>query len=66
VIDRHHVFTREDHIRHAKVCLAECARRRRLASWSNFYWTVFGWAQNARRRAAQPAAVPVQGDLFEA
>jgi hypothetical protein len=59
-----YVFTREDHIHYAKVCLTECSRRRRLVSWINFYWTVFGWAQNARRRAAQCKQESVQGELF--
>lgn len=57
--------TREDHIRFAKVNLTECARRRHVASWNDFYWTVFGWAQNARRRASACRTEPVQTDLFE-
>jgi hypothetical protein len=56
--------TREDLIHLAKVHLTECARRRRIASWNDFYWTVFGWAQNARRRAAECKPEPVQADLF--
>lgn len=55
---------REFLIHLAKVHLAECARRRRVASWRDFYWTVFGWAQNARRRAAQQITQPAQGELF--
>ena len=61
MIPRDYQFTREDHIRYAKVCLTECARRRRLASWTNFYWTVFAWAQHARRRARD---APRQRELF--
>lgn len=56
------VSDREFLIHLAKVHLAECSRRRRVDSWSNFYWVVFGWAQNARRRASQ--SQPAQGELF--
>jgi hypothetical protein len=55
---------REQNIHRARVYLAECSRRRDLASWNDFYWTVFGWAQNARRKAAQCKRQPVQGELF--
>ena len=57
-------LTREDHIHFAKVNLTECARRRNLISWKDFYWTVFGWAQNARRRAAACGTEPTQQDMF--
>jgi hypothetical protein len=45
-------YMREQHIRVAKVDQAELSRRRILASWKDFYWVVFDWAQNARRLAA--------------
>lgn len=38
------------HVAHA--LLGECAKRRHSAVNRNFYWTLFGWAQNARRRYA--------------
>jgi hypothetical protein len=57
-------LTREDYIHFARVNLTECARRRKVDSWGDFYWTVFGWAQNARRRAAECKTEPVQADLF--
>lgn len=47
----------------AKVYLAEASRRRH--DWvSRFqYWHLFGWAQEARKRAAALRQA-VQGDLF--
>lgn len=36
----------------ARVLLAECAKRRHSRVDRNFYFVLFGWAQNARRRYA--------------
>lgn len=47
----------------AKVHLAECSRRRSGRVNANFYWNLFAWAQDCRRRAAE-AREPVQGGLF--
>jgi hypothetical protein len=55
---------RSDLIRLARVHLTECSCRRNLASRKDFYWTVIGWAQNARRRAATCNDKPAQGELF--
>ena len=47
----------------ARVYLTEARSRRSSA----FFWTLMGWAANARLRAARPqesTASPVQLDLF--
>lgn len=44
----------------ARVYLAEARRRR----GQPFSWTLLSWAANARRRASQVRATPVQGGLF--
>lgn len=36
----------------ARALLGECAKRRHSRVDRNFYWTLFAWAQDARRRAA--------------
>lgn len=36
----------------ANALLGECAKRRHSKVDRNFYWTLFAWAQNARRRYA--------------
>jgi hypothetical protein len=47
----------------ARVHLAECARRRTGRVNRDFYWSLFAWAQNARRRAAA-LREPTQSGLF--
>jgi len=56
-------MNREQHIGAARAFLAEAAKRRHHPSNRNFYWTLIGWAQNARRSAAA-ATSPHQGALF--
>lgn len=55
---------REFQIHVARVHLAECARRRRHWPSRDFYWSLFAWAQDARRRAAAISREPQQGGLF--
>jgi len=62
---------RELQIHVAKVQLAECARRRhgpldrdgRNVN-RDFYWSLFGWAQARRRKAAAMPREPMQAGLF--
>lgn len=50
-------------IRVARVHLNECRARRHSRANRDFYWSLFAWAQRARRRAAA-SREPVQGGLF--
>lgn len=52
-------------VRVAKVHLTECRARRRSHVNRDFYWRLFAWAQNARRRA-MASREPMQGGLFGA
>lgn len=54
---------RDSHLTAARAFLTEAAKRRHHPNNRNFYWTLIGWAQNARRRAAQ-STTPHQGALF--
>ena len=55
---------REFQIYFARVCLAQCRvfRMREVPGVANFFWTLLGMAQGARRKAA--AMRDPQGDLF--
>ena len=55
---------RDFHIRLARVYLAQL-RHRRMANGS-FFWTLFAWAQRARRTAQLSGRpiYPPQGELF--
>ncbi len=59
-----HDESSRDHCLHvARVMLSECSRRRHGHVNRDFYWSLFGWAQAARRRARHlPGAM--QADLF--
>lgn len=54
-------MTRAHCLHVARVYLHESASRRSDPVNRNFHWTLFAWAQNARRRAM---AAPGQGELF--
>lgn len=48
----------------ARAFLAEATKRRNDPVSRNFYWTLLGWAANARRRASV-RIIPAQGVLFQ-
>jgi hypothetical protein len=62
---------REALLHHARVMLAECARRRQGPLDgrghnvnADFYWGLFAWAQAVRRSVARLPQMPAQGGLF--
>lgn len=50
------MHTRESLLHIARVYLTECGARRHDPVNRNFYWRLFAWAQDARRRAAVSGA----------
>jgi hypothetical protein len=54
---------RQFQIHVARVHLAECARRRQHWPSRDFYWSLFAWAQKARRQAAAMPREPQQAGL---
>lgn len=57
-------FTRADQIRCAKVKHYQLRAKMRDPVWNDFWWTMFAWAQENRRRAAALSRTQVQLGLF--
>lgn len=54
---------RESLVFYCKTLLNECRRRRRDSVSVNFYWVLFEWAQNARKRV--PPLPTLQKEMFQ-